>query len=198
MLANTRRGAQYQDKRRLLIYWMSSFKNIPENNEKRLRSWCCSVLLWFGLVTIDPVLLIISLDILTRRPLYEAAVILDYQAYIKKQYLPWCIVVDASTSVLVTAWCHQATSHCMSQCWPRNMSSYGITRAHWFNWAECFPGDKGFVTCTSTHLFKGLFSNSIAVFELNIQMRYSEIIRTSVSTLVCGIPNFLGLYHVGA
>ena len=29
------------------------------------------------------------------------------------------------------AWCHQATSHYMSQCWPRSMSPYGITRPQW-------------------------------------------------------------------
>ena len=25
------------------------------------------------------------------------------------------------------AWCHQATSHCRSQCWPRSTSPYGVT-----------------------------------------------------------------------
>ena len=31
------------------------------------------------------------------------------------------------------AWCHQATSHYLSQCWLRSMSSYGVTRPQWFN-----------------------------------------------------------------
>ena len=35
---------------------------------------------------------------------------------------------DTSTLVLVTAWCRQATGHYLSQCWPRWMSPYGITR----------------------------------------------------------------------
>ena len=26
------------------------------------------------------------------------------------------------------AWCRQATRHCLSQCWPRFMSPYGVTR----------------------------------------------------------------------
>ena len=34
---------------------------------------------------------------------------------------------------LVMAWCHQATSHYLSQCWPRSMSPNGITRPHWVN-----------------------------------------------------------------
>ena len=35
---------------------------------------------------------------------------------------------DKSTLVQVMAWCHQATSHYLSQCWPRSLSPYGITR----------------------------------------------------------------------
>ena len=31
------------------------------------------------------------------------------------------------------AWCHQATSHHLSQCWPRSMSPYGVTRPQWVN-----------------------------------------------------------------
>ena len=30
-------------------------------------------------------------------------------------------------------WCHQTIRHHLSQCWPRSMSTYGITRPHWFN-----------------------------------------------------------------
>ena len=29
------------------------------------------------------------------------------------------------------AWCHQATSHYLNQCWPRSMSPYGVTRPQW-------------------------------------------------------------------
>ena len=35
---------------------------------------------------------------------------------------------DESTLVHVMVWCHQATSHYVSQCWPRSLSSYGVTR----------------------------------------------------------------------
>ena len=35
---------------------------------------------------------------------------------------------DKSTLVQVMAWCYQATSHYLSQCWPRSMSSNGTTR----------------------------------------------------------------------
>ena len=31
------------------------------------------------------------------------------------------------------AWCRQATSHYLSQCWPRSLSPYGVTRPQWVN-----------------------------------------------------------------
>ena len=39
---------------------------------------------------------------------------------------------DQSTLVQVKAWCRQA-SHYLSQCWPRFMSPYGVTRPQWVN-----------------------------------------------------------------
>ena len=43
---------------------------------------------------------------------------------------------DQSTLVHVMAWCRQATSHYVSQCWPRSLSPYGITRPQWVNGAH--------------------------------------------------------------
>ena len=43
------------------------------------------------------------------------------------------LIDDKSTLVQVMAWCCQATSHYLSQCWPRSMSQYGITRPQWVN-----------------------------------------------------------------
>ena len=42
-----------------------------------------------------------------------------------------------STLVQVMAWCHWATSHYPSQCWPRSLSSYGVIRPEWVNWCYC-------------------------------------------------------------
>ena len=39
-----------------------------------------------------------------------------------------------STLVQVMAWCRQAASHYLSQCWPRSLSPYGISRPQWVNW----------------------------------------------------------------
>ena len=44
---------------------------------------------------------------------------------------------DKSALVLVIAWCHQATSNYLSQCWPRYMSPNGVTRLRWINILLC-------------------------------------------------------------
>ena len=53
--------------------------------------------------------------------------------------LRWMLLdlTDKSTLVQVMAWCHQATSHYLSQCWPRFMSRYGVTRPQWVNYHMC-------------------------------------------------------------
>ena len=40
---------------------------------------------------------------------------------------------DKSSLVQVMAWCRQATSHYLSQCWPRSLSPYDVTRPQWVN-----------------------------------------------------------------
>ena len=40
-------------------------------------------------------------------------------------------IIDYLTSAQVIAWCRQATSHYLSQCWPTSMSPYGVTSPQW-------------------------------------------------------------------
>ena len=53
------------------------------------------------------------------------------------------IADEKSTLVQVMAWCRQATSHYLSQCWPRSQSPYGVTRPQWVNYVglpgPCLP-----------------------------------------------------------
>ena len=57
------------------------------------------------------------------------------------KYFPWnCYRVNTttphrsySTLVKAMAWCRQATSHYLSQCWPRSLAPYGVTRRQWVN-----------------------------------------------------------------
>ena len=44
---------------------------------------------------------------------------------------------DKTILVQVMAWCHQATSHYLGQCWPSSLSPHGITRPQWVKAAMC-------------------------------------------------------------
>ena len=43
-------------------------------------------------------------------------------------WMPQNLTDEKSTLVQVMAWCCQAASHYLNQCWPRSVSPYGITR----------------------------------------------------------------------
>ena len=45
---------------------------------------------------------------------------------------------DQSTLVQVMAWCRRATSHYLSQCWPRTLTPYGVTRPQWVKTSHLF------------------------------------------------------------
>ena len=49
------------------------------------------------------------------------------------RWMPQDLTDDKSTFVQVMAWCRQATSHYLSQCWPRSLSPYGVIRPQWVN-----------------------------------------------------------------
>ena len=42
------------------------------------------------------------------------------------RWMPQDLTDDKSTLVQVMAWCRQATSHYLSQCWPRSPMPYGV------------------------------------------------------------------------
>ena len=46
-------------------------------------------------------------------------------------WMPHDLTDDLSTLVQVMAWCRQATSHYLSQCWLSSLSPYGIARPQW-------------------------------------------------------------------
>ena len=49
------------------------------------------------------------------------------------RWMPQELTDDESTLVQVMAWCRQATSHYLNQCWPRSPTPYGVTRPQWVN-----------------------------------------------------------------
>ena len=40
---------------------------------------------------------------------------------------------DESTVAHAMAWCHQAPSHYLNQCWPKSVVAYGVARPQWVN-----------------------------------------------------------------
>ena len=47
------------------------------------------------------------------------------------RWMPLDLTDDKSTLVQVMAWCHQATSYYLSQCWPRSTSPNGVITPQW-------------------------------------------------------------------
>ena len=55
----------------------------------------------------------------------------DISCEVVLRWMSMDLTDDRSALVKVMAWCHQATSHYMSQCWPRAVSPYGVARPQW-------------------------------------------------------------------
>ena len=55
------------------------------------------------------------------------------------RWMPHDSLDDKSTLVLVMAWCHQATSHYLNQCWPRSISPQGVAKPQWVNTGKTMP-----------------------------------------------------------
>ena len=47
------------------------------------------------------------------------------------KWMPMDLTDGKSTLEQVMAWCRQAASHYLSQCWPRSLSPYGVIRPQW-------------------------------------------------------------------
>ena len=66
-----------------------------------------------------------------RRVIFQLILVIDGWSISSKIVLKW-ITMDLtegkSTSVQVMAWSRHATSHYLSQCWPRSLLPYGVIR----------------------------------------------------------------------
>ena len=71
-----------------------------------------------------------------------------FQTHSNNKYLKYflwnCYQVNVTTPhwslVQVMAWCHQATSHYLSLCWPRSLSPYDVTRPQWIKMFQLHLG----------------------------------------------------------
>ena len=73
---------------------------------------------------------------------------------------------DQSTLVQVMAWCHQATSHYLSQCWLSSLSPYGVARPQCVNTLRPRPNG-----CHFANIFKLIFLYIIVVFRYKFPWR---------------------------
>ena len=76
----------------------------------------------------------------SRSATFKLILILDGWGDIRKIALRWLslnLTDDKLMLVQVMAWCHQAPSHYLSQCWPRSMWPYDTSRPQWVNMTLC-------------------------------------------------------------
>ena len=74
------------------------------------------------------------------------------------RWMPLDLTDDKSTLFQVMAWCHQATSHYLSQCWSRSMSPNGVTRPQWVNSLAYERCGRNFTKCAWTN---GILSSAV-------------------------------------
>ena len=66
--------------------------------------------------------------------IFQIVSVIDGQGISCETALRWMsldLIDDKSSLVQVMAWCRQATSHYLSQCWLRSISPNGVTRPQW-------------------------------------------------------------------
>ena len=75
---------------------------------------------------------------------------------------------NKSTLVQVMAWCRQATSHYLSQCWLRSMSPYGVTGSQWAITLKQKHNGRHFPDDT----FKWIFLNENVWISIKISLKF--------------------------
>ena len=69
-----------------------------------------------------------------RKVMFQLILVIDgwsISCKIVLKWMPMDLTDGKSTLVQVMAWCRQATSHYLSQCWLRSLSPYGVIRPQW-------------------------------------------------------------------
>ena len=94
------------------------------------------------------------------------------------RWMPPGLSDDKSTLVQVMAWCRQATSHHLNQCWPRSLPPYGVTRPQWVKcqghpvslW--CWPLTCNLQKCYSFRSSFGMYNQERQLWYLHLLTRY--------------------------
>ena len=72
-----------------------------------------------------------------RKVIFQLILVIDgwsISCKIVFKWTPMDLTDGKSTLVQVMAWCRQATSHYLSQCWPRSLMPYGFNSPQWVNY----------------------------------------------------------------
>ena len=75
---------------------------------------------------------------------------------------------DKSTLVQIMAWCHQASSHYLSQYWPRSMSPYGVIRPQLFNVMFQHFVANSTPTIITTSMYDNIFEPLLFILSIQI------------------------------
>ena len=94
--------------------------------------------------------------------------ILSISCEIVLRWTPQDLTDDKSILVQVMAWCRQATSYYLSQCWPRSLAPYGVTRPQWINKPRLRQNGHHF----ADDLFKYIFFNENIWISIEISLKF--------------------------
>ena len=96
------------------------------------------------------------------------------------RWMPQDLTDVNSKLVQVVAWCHQAPSHYLSQCWLSSMSTYGVTRGQWV--ITLRPGQKW---CHfAKNIFKHIFLKRRSWISLRISFKFVSKCPTEATLLI--------------
>ena len=95
--------------------------------------------------------------------------------------MPQDLTDDSSTLLQVMAWCRQAASHYLNQCWPWSLSPYCITRPRWVNTLRPRQNGRHF----ADGIFKCIFLNGNGWISLKISLKFVPMVLiNNISALV--------------
>ena len=106
-----------------------------------------------------------------RKVIFQLILVIDGWSIACKIVLKWIPMdlTDAkSTLVQVMAWCHQATSHYLSQFWSRSLLPFGAIRPQWVNSSPPRRNGRHF----ADNLFRCIFMNEKFCILIKIPLKF--------------------------
>ena len=92
------------------------------------------------------------------------------------------------------AWCRQATSHYLSQCWPSSLSTYGVSRPQWVNFHDAIRHHTATKSLHSKDQIRTI-TNTIVLHKLKKKLKLCEkggcictVSKTLSQTLCTALP----------